>query len=156
MSYELKNLKEDYKKVGEKYNLPSFEELNRDFDVEKIDRESEVLLKHIRKVMMEKIVNSLSFLEMLLNPMNIPRMYMAYVNSMSESDRKVIGEIYSRFSELIVLSLEREVSYDEKDEAEIIKKILDSWRSSEKDIRKILQGVRKPVEKSKREKDYFG
>ena len=87
---DLKELKKHYEILSKKYKLPSFKELNEDFDIEKIDKESDILLKVVRKVMMEKIVNSLGFIEMLLNPMNSPRMYHAYLNSMSVEDKKAI------------------------------------------------------------------
>jgi len=156
MEYGIKELKENYEKLAKKHKLPGFDELNQNFDIEKIDRESRVLLKHVRKVVMEKIVNSLSFLEMLLNPMNVPRMYMVYVNSMRESDRKLVSEIYSQFSDLIVLSLDREVEYDEKKEAELIVKITSVWNKNKEEIKKILEGVKKPVSNEKVEKNYFG
>ena len=71
---ELKDLKKEYSDLAEKYKLPSFKELNENFEIEKIDKDTEILLRDVRKVMMEKIVNSLGFLEMFLNPMNAPRM----------------------------------------------------------------------------------
>jgi len=159
MEFELKDLKKEYEKFREKYKLPKFEELNQDFYIEKIEQESDVLLKHIRKIMMEKVVNSLSFLEMLLNPMNLPRMYMVYVNSMSEAEVKLIGEIYSKFSELIIFSLEREIDYDEKKEAELINEINRVWNKNKEGLNKILMNIRKPVNnenKEKKTKSYFG
>ena len=68
----LKELKKKYADLSKKYKLPNFVNLNEDFEVEKIERDTDLLLKAIRKVMMEKIVNSMSFLEMLLNPVNSP------------------------------------------------------------------------------------
>src|SRR3989344_3720844 len=120
---ELKDLKVNYGKVEAKYKLPSFKELNENFEIDKIDRESDTLLRVIRKVMMEKIVNSLGFLEMLLNPMNIPRMYLPFMKAMNFDDKKIIEKIYSEFSDLSMSSLESEVDYQEKMEAELIKKI---------------------------------
>jgi len=156
MGFELKDLKEEYRKFEKKYGLPGFEKINQDFDIEKIDKESEIFLKHVRKVMMEKVVNVLGFLEMLLNPMNAPRMYMVYVNSVSDEDRKKIGEIYNKLSELVLISLESEVEYHENNEAEVINKIFSVWNSVKNDLKGILSDMKKPSVNVRKEKNYFG
>ena len=76
---ELKELKNDFISVSKGYKLPSFEKLNEDFEVDKIDRKTDCLLRLIRKVMMEKVMNSLSFLDLLLNPVNAPRIYLSFM-----------------------------------------------------------------------------
>ncbi len=156
MGFELKDLKEEYRKFEKKYGLPEFEKINHDFDIEKIDKESEIFLKHIRKVMMEKVVNVLGFLEMLLNPMNAPRMYMVYVNSVSDEDRKKISEIYNKLSELVLISLESEIEYREKNESEVINKIFSVWNSVRNDLKGILDDMKKPSVNVRKEKNYFG
>ena len=55
---ELNDLRNDYSKLEVKHILPSFKELNESFEIDKIDKESDALLRVVRKVMMEKIVNS--------------------------------------------------------------------------------------------------
>ncbi|MBU0761220.1 MAG: hypothetical protein KJ600_02930 [Nanoarchaeota archaeon] len=154
---EFDELKDEYVKFVEKYNLPSFQELDEDFEVGKIDRESDTLLRAIRKVMMEKIVNSLGFMEMLLNPMNAPRMYLSYIRAMGDGDKKIINKIYVEFSELSVLSLEREIDYDEKAEAELIKKVFEVWGELKPDFRKMFANMKKPNnDLAKKERSYFG
>ena len=154
---DLKELKESYSKLESKYKLPSFKELNDNFEIDKIDRESDTLLRVIRKVMMEKIVNSLGFLEMLLNPMQIPRMYMPYIKVMNTDDKKIIEKIYGDFSELSMSSLESEIDYQEKVEAELIKKIFKRWQESKEGFRKIFLKIRNPGNgNSSRERSYFG
>ncbi len=150
-------LKKLYIPLGKKYKLESFEYLSDNFEIDKIDRETESLLRLIRKVMMEKIVNSVNFLEMLLNPVNAPRMYLSYARSLSQEDRKVIDEIYSALGEISLLSLDLEIDYAEKKEAEMINVIVSTWESCKPKFRKILSGVKKPASAvAKKEKSYFG
>ena len=59
---ELDKLKKEYSILKEKYKLPSFKEMDENFEIHKIERESNVLLKNVRKIMMEKIVSSLGFI----------------------------------------------------------------------------------------------
>ncbi len=154
---ELKDLKTHYEKLETKYKLPSFKDLNESFEIDKIERESDTLLRVIRKVMMEKIVNSLGFLEMLLNPMSIPRMYMSFIKAMNVEDKKLIEKIYNDFSELSLGSLECEVDYSEKVEAELIKKVFKKWQELKPEFRKIFSKIKLPVNNnSTRERSYFG
>ncbi|MBU0466253.1 MAG: hypothetical protein KJ718_01990 [Nanoarchaeota archaeon] len=154
---ELNELKKEYAKLAKTYGLPSFNETDKCFEISKIDKESDTLLRAIRKVMMEKIVNSLGFVEMLLNPMNAPRMYLAYIKSIGFEDKKAIEKIYGTFADLSVVSLEREVDYGEKEEAELIKKIIKTWNELKPEFRKILKNMKKPNnDLKKRERSYFG
>jgi len=154
---ELKELKKNYGVLAKKYKLPSFAELDGAFEIYKIDRESDTLLRDVRKHTMEKVVNSLGFVEMLLSGMNAPRMYYSYLKTMSPEDRKKLENVYSQFAELIVFSLELEVKYDEKSEAELIKKIFKVWDSVRGDFSFVLKNIRKPAANSvKKERSYFG
>src|SRR3989344_9240740 len=106
---EVKELKKKFEELEKKYKLPSFAELDDNFEIHKIDRESDALLRAVRKQMMEKIVNSVGFVEMLLSGVNAPRMYFSYIKVMSQEDRKGLENIYKEFSEFIIFSLELEV-----------------------------------------------
>ena len=157
MAFELSDLKKNYAVFEKKYKLPSFKDLNEDFEIEKIEKESDNLLRVIRKTMMEKIVNSLNFLEMLLNPVNAPRIYIVYINGMSIEDKKTIDNIYSSLGDLNLVSLSLEIKYNEKAEADGIKNIFEKWNSVKDDFSRIFSNMNKPVVNNiKREKTYFG
>jgi hypothetical protein len=153
---ELDELKKEYEPLGKKYGLPVFSELNNVFEIEKIERESEHLLKIVRKVMMEKIVQSLQFLEMLLNPMNAPRMYIPFVKSVTESDKKVLNDIYGKFAKLSIASLRLELDQGEEKEAELIKECFEVWKDTSGDFAGIIDKIGNPVEFQKKDKGYFG
>ncbi len=156
---EVKELKKLVETLEKKYKLPSFTELDQNFEIFKIDRESDTLLRSIRKQMMEKIVNSVGFVEMLLNPVNAPRMYFAYMKTITVDDKKTLEEIYKKFSELIISSLQAEVEYNEKTEADLVKEINKVWKENAKGFSRILENIRKPnnsVNLTKKERSYFG
>ena len=154
---EIEELRKEYLSLEKKYKLPSFQELNENFEIGKVDRDVGALLRAIRKAMMEKIVNSMSFVEMLLNPMHAPRMYHLYIRTMSAEDKKSIDKIYDEFSNISMLSLEREIDYSEKEEAELIKKVFAVWSNLKSEFRKILVNMKKPTDNSvKKERSYFG
>lgn len=153
---ELKELKKQYLECAKKHKLPSFAELNENFEVEKMDKDTDCLLRAVRKVMMEKLVNSLGFIEMMLNPVNAPRIYISYIRTMSAEDRQIIEGIYGKLGELSLQSLNLEIEYDEKKEAELIKRANEVWNAIKPDFKKILGNVKKPGVIIKKEKSYFG
>lgn len=153
---ELENLKKEYEKHAKKYKMPNFSNLNRDFEIEKLDKNSDNFLRGIRKIIMEKIVNSVSFLEMLMNPVNAPRMYFPYLSAMSMEDKKNIDNIYGILSSLIFDSLRLEVESEDEREAELIKSAFDRWNEIKPRFSLVLENVKKPTPLVKRARNYFG
>ena len=157
MEFDINKLKKEYEKYENKYSLPSFEKLNEDFEIGKIDKDVGAFLRSVRKTMMEKIINSLGFVEMFLNPMNVPRIYLPYLKTMDMEDKKIIEKLYNVLSELSLLSLEREIRYSEKGEAELIKKVFNSWNELKNDIDNIIKNIKNPkIDYGKKERSYFG
>jgi len=152
----LKELKKKYADLSKKYKLPNFVNLNEDFEVEKIERDTDLLLKAIRKVMMEKIVNSMSFLEMLLNPVNSPRMYHPFIRTMGNEDKSKIDSLYISFADLSLISLDLEIRSDEAKEAELISHVFKKWNELKPLFCELLSNVKKPRDFVKKERTYFG
>ena len=154
---ELKELKGKYGEYEKKYGLPSFAKLNEQFEIEKIEKESDIFLRVVRKTMMDKIVNSLSFLDMLLNPINAPRVYLNYIKSMNGKDKELLDNVYGIFSELSLACLPLELEYGEKNEAEMINRIYQQWEKIRPDFLEVLNRVHKPEKgEARKERSYFG
>jgi hypothetical protein len=153
---KLEELKKNYSILEKNYKLPSFKELNEDFGIEILRKGEELLLRSVRKVMLEKIVNSLGFVEMLLNPVNAPRMYFVYLKSVSAEDKKDLDKIYSVLSDIVLASSRLEIEYSEKGEAELINRIAKDWNSVKPLFVKVLEHMQNPVSSVQREKTYFG
>ena len=153
---ELDELKKRYAEHEKKFGLPDYKEMNDDFEIDKIDRDSDTFLRVIRKVMMEKIVNSMGFVDMLLNPVNAPRIYYSYIKSMSSEDKKIIEKIYSFLADISVASLALEIDSDDKKEAVLIKRTFQGWKAHKKEFEKIIANMNKPNSNIKKEKTYFG
>ncbi|MEK6928766.1 MAG: hypothetical protein AABW65_02320 [Nanoarchaeota archaeon] len=150
-------IKKKYGELAKEYKLPSFKELNDDFEIEEIEKNNENFLRTIRKFMMKKIFNSLEFLEMLGNPQNPPRLYLNYIMSISQEEKKENDVLYSSLGELILNSLSLEINPSEKKEAEAIKKIYSVWNSQKERFKKIIDKIQKPNNIiNKKEKTYFG
>lgn len=156
-SVDISELRKRYDALAKKYSLPGFDALNADFEIEKVPHESLTLLRAVRKAMIEKVFNVLNFLEMLLNPVNAPRMYLPYVKSMSAEEHSSIEAAYSTLSEVALRALPREVDYSEKREAAMIKEIIKAWQLAQPPLRAIMQYLTVPPTNAvKKEKSYFG
>lgn len=157
---DLKNFKVKYAVLQKKYKLPSFEELNENFEIYKgRGKDEDCLLRGIRKSMIEKIVNALGFFDMLLSGMNAPRIYMNYIKTMTAEDRKTIEKIYTLFGEVSMASMALEIEYSEKDEAKLIADLNRVWNSVKKDFKGVVGNIRSTPESNnniRKEKSYYG
>lgn len=156
---ELPELKSSYNKLSEIYSLPEFKLLNETFEIERIDRDSDILLRRIRKMMMDRIIGYARFMEMLINPSQTPFPLMTSARSMGSEIKEIVNKVYRNFVELELNSLKEEVEYNEQQEAVLILKIYNNWISNLPDLKKIMESIEagwvseKP---SKKERNYFG
>ena len=155
----LGNLKNEYKKLQERYGLPTFEELNKDFQIEKAtEHETDFLLREIRKFIAERFFNYLSFMESLLNPVNVPMFIFSIVKTFDVKEKERLTEIYKKLAKVEVELIELDIQYNEEKEAEFIKNAFSLWQEVKEDVSKIVSVIKKnwdnETEASK--KDYFG
>lgn len=156
---ELKDFKVEFKKIAKKHKIPSFDELNECFEIDRIERDTDFLLREVRKTMMEKVVSYIRFLEMMLNPAQAPPMFLMFIKTLKEEDVKNLQKVYEKFIEVELLALRLEVDYSEDGEAKSIQKIFDMWNLQKKDLGKILDVMErnwKSVGTEKKERGYFG
>ena len=105
MAFDFEVFRKQYDALAKQHALPSFAIMNNDFELEKISQESTTISRVVRKTMMEKVFNILTFLEMLLNPVNAPRAYIPYIKTMTLEDRKTIDALYGIFGTLTLRAL---------------------------------------------------
>jgi hypothetical protein len=151
------DLKKEYEKYEKKFKLPTFKSINEDFEVDKIEYIGDCFLRQIRKSMIEKVVNSVNFLEMLLNPVNAPRIYYGYLKSISVEDKQYIEDLYTNLGQLSVDSLSLEIDYSDAKEAALIKNLFKVWNDLKPKFRQIITHIKNPEKmEAKKEKSYFG
>jgi len=145
---ELKDLKKNYEELVKRHKIPSFKELNEEFEIDRIERESDCPLRSVRKAMMDKIVKYIQFVEMLLNPAQAPPMFMMFVKNVNEKDKKSLEKIYENFIKLELSSLRLEIDYNEKNEALLVKKISETWGRSKLELRLVIEMMERNWNKS--------
>lgn len=159
MGEKLDGLKKEYKKLQEKYKLPSYQQLNEEFDIEKVqEQETDTLLREIRKVIMDKAIAYLRFVELLLNPSNAPMFFFALLKGLESADKKTLEDIYTRLGRLEIEVIDVDNDYSEKAEAEFIIHILKEWQGIKEDMRRVSKALKSGWEKKseKKEKSYLG
>ncbi len=157
--YDLNEVKVQYKKLQERYNLPNFELMNQEFSIEKIaDSETEILTREIRRYIADKIFNYLRFIETLLNPANAPMFIFSVIKSMSSDDKKKLTDIYVKLSEIDLELIKLDIESSESKDAEFIGKVYYSWQNIKKELIPILSKLKnvKDNEEDKSSSRYFG
>ncbi|MEK6873080.1 MAG: hypothetical protein AABW90_03650 [Nanoarchaeota archaeon] len=156
--HSIEELKEKYKKLQTKYNLSEFTELNKLFDIEEIDPETEFLLKKIRGAISEKIIGYLRFIDIILNPSNAPIFFFRLVKKLNGTDRDSLTKIYEKLEKFEIRAIALDIEYSEKDESEFIKDILKAFdRELKKDFLTIIEKLKSEEESSKKiNGSYFG
>ncbi len=156
--FDLEQLKKDYKEIEKKHKLPSFEELNEDFDIEKIEDESDFLLREVRKKIAEKVVSYLRFVELLLNPSNAPIFFFALVKGLNINDKRLIEGIYKKLVayEIEVIGLDN--LYNEEKEIKFILDVYEDWGKIKRNLDELVEKLKKCWDKKSEriDKDYFG
>ncbi len=157
--FNLEKLKLDYKELQQKYGLPTFENLNHDFYIEKIaDSETEILTREIRRFIADKVYNYIRFCETLLNPANAPMFIFSMIKSLAQEDREKLSNIYGKLSEINMELVRLDLEFSEKEDADFIKKTHESWKGIKSELVLIIRKLKNSKDKKedKSSSGYFG
>jgi len=154
----LESLKKQYEELKQKYNLPEFSELNKLFDIEEIDTETEFLLKKIRITVSEKITAYIRFIEIILNPSSAPIFFFKLVKKLDGDDKENLANIYEKLGNFELENISLDLDYSEKKEAEFITNIYDTINNQiKRDFIIIIEKLKNGEENSKKiNGSYFG
>ena len=155
----LEELRKEYGVFREKYDLPEFSDMNKAFDIEEIDSDTEFLLRKIRRAVSERVAGYLRFVEVILNPSNAPMFFFKLIKKLGEEDKKQLTEIHEDLGKFELEVIKLDLNYDEEKEVEFIKKIYDVF--NEKVSKKLLDVAEKMgngvgKEKKVESESYFG
>jgi hypothetical protein len=151
------HFEEDYNKLS--YDLPDLSKLKEDFDVEKVyDKDSEFLLRSIRRVMTEKLSSYSQFFETLMNPSGPPMFIYTLIRGMELKEKESVKEIYNKLSKIQIKSIKLDTIYSEEGEAKFIIETMKAWQDMKKNIYDLVEKMEKNHEGGKEvsTRDYFG
>lgn len=153
---EIKKIYLDYSK---KFNLPEINLLMEDFDIVKfLDKDSEFLLRDIRRGMGEKITAYLHLFETFVNPSSPPVFVFSFLKNLSQKEKEMIRSIYKELTRLQIQAMKLDTIYDEEKESQYISHAAKKWIELKKEIFDLISLFEKEFEKNveEKEKSYFG
>ena len=125
---DLEKLKKNYEFKKILFSLPEYEEMAKEFEIEKVsEKETEFLLREIRRVMVEKISAYIHLFETILSPSSGSLLIFSILKNLTEDDKKRIREIYKRLTKIQISSIKLDTSYSENSESDFIKEINALW-----------------------------
>jgi len=155
----LSDLKKNYEKLQKKYSLPSFDDLNRDFYIERVsDVETDYILREVRKFISDRYSNYMRFVEAILNPVNAPMFVFSIIKILGKEDKKQLEGIYTRFMQIELDLIELDIQSSELREAEFIKKSFKEWQEFKKSMATVFETIKKNngTKPEKNNGNYFG
>ena len=155
---ELDQIKGIYLKLQKKYSLPSFEQLNEEFDIGKSDFNQDTILRDVRKSMVNKFFAILSFTELLLNPTGGSMFYMFLVKGVNSKEKEILNKLFEELGDIEIDSFGLDINYNEKEEAKFIIEKSKEWQEIKKELAQVLDSLKKNwgSRATKKEKTYFG
>jgi hypothetical protein len=141
-SCTLDSLKGAYEEFRKKYDLPEFYELNKLFDIEDIDVDTDFLLRRIRRIIAERITGYSRFVDIILNPSNAPVFFFKLLKKLDSKDKDVLSRMYEILGNIEIEILSLDLDYSEEKESIFIKKI---YKLFDKEIRMSFLGIVKKL-----------
>ncbi len=133
---------EDYKKF--EFELPDLRKLKEDFDVEKVyDKDSEFLLRSIRRVVSEKITAYSQLFETLMNPSSPPMFIYSLIRNLEEKDKELVKNVYSQLTKIQISAIKLDTIYSEKGEAKFILDTFNAWQDVKEDVYALFDRLEK-------------
>ncbi len=154
----MKNIKEEYTKIKTKFNLPNFEEVDKEFELYRIDIDkTSILTKEILRTIISRLINFINTLDPIVNTPPQSLHALIEINNLSDDDKREIFVFYKRLSILIHEALVAEIA-TEKESAQFIMKIWKQWPEIRKKemtfLKKIAEAWQKEEEKDESLKGY--
>ena len=155
----LEEFKEDYLEIQKKYDLPSFDEFNQDFHIEKLaDVETDYLIREIRKMVTDKFANYLRFVEAFLHPSSSPMFVLSIVKLINIDDKKMLVNIYEKLAKCEMKIVELDLEFLEDKDAEFVRDSFVLWQEIKKDLLIFVRKIERDwdIKPEQNGKNYFG
>jgi len=157
----LELLKESYEVLRKEYDLPEFENMNKDFQIEKIQEEdTELLIREIRKYVSDKFSTYLRFIETLLQPTNAQMFVFSMLKTFEAEDTEKLKKNYKKLAQKEIDIIELDLDFNLDKEIIFIKSAFDLWQKVKAELLEIISTVKKGWNDNSDVKDrsqnYFG
>lgn len=151
-------IKSSYEKLGKKYKLPLFDAVNSELEISEIESD-EFLLRKIRKKISELVDSTAEHIGSLLQPSADSLADMHECRFFTDKDKKRMVELYKKLMTLSRVSLEAEISKDDKTDAALVKDFFRQWPELKKEALYFIKKMKSCWEKEteiEEKLEYFG
>lgn len=157
---KLSDFEKLYSDMQKKHGLPAFKDMNYDFDIGKIKRDSGNLLRDIRRMMVEKIVYYIKLVEIMVNPSQASPIMLMLLKEINSEDKKTIDLILDSFVELEIEAHKLDIKSNENEEAKLVNKVYSVWNGKREQVLSLIKMLernfaKKPQVSNKKGRDYF-
>jgi len=143
-------LKKEYEKLREEYDLPSFKDINKEFEISVIDLEKvNSFSKAILRVMCSKMSIFLQYVEPVINPSPQGLHAFIEVENTTNDEKKEIFTFYKDLSHKYHKAFALELVEEKDLVIEEIKNIWEYWSTVKNDFKKMGEIIRKSWEREK-------
>ena len=136
------SVKEEYVKLAKKYKLPSFEELEKNFQISEIeDSKSRNLLISIRKKMCEKLNYFMEILKNIVQP-DSDSVVLYEASAFSRDEKAQIFNLFKKFMLIKRESLGLDIESCDEEEAKFISKLYNEWNADKKFLLNVVKRMK--------------
>jgi len=141
------DFEEHYGELKSRYDLPTFEALAQDFDIEKIaEKETGFLAREIRRAINEKITAYIHLFETLINPTTPPMFVFKILKNLSTKEKESAQEFYKVLSKTQIKVMKLDTIYSEKEEVKFINETFKIWQEIKSQIHTLFESFEKNFE----------
>jgi hypothetical protein len=158
----MKELKQRYGKLAEKYNLPLFEELDQDFEILYFKELFEISkpLAFVRRRIYDKIGWVCSMIQTLMQPNPGSPISIEEASFFTKEEKQDFIKLLKQMMYFERLSIHLDVESTEQEDADFIKETTKKWKEIKPKIKEITnqlnKGWKKETEKKTKNHNYLG
>lgn len=155
------NLKEEYEGFKKNFKIPSYEELDKEFELLYVTKLEEIKfpLRFVRRRMNDKIAWFCNMLQNIIQPNPGSLISLEESKFFSDEDRTKMISLLKELMYMERESLTLDINYDEKKDVEYINNVFNKWTKLKKEVAYISDilknGWKKEIKKAEKE-EYFG
>jgi hypothetical protein len=142
----------EYNKIKQK--LPSFDELNNDFEIAAITDKA-FPLRAIRRKIMEKVLKYMTILESVIQPeTHFTDLYES--KFFSENERHEILILYKKLKQFERETYEIALNEDDKDNSDFINSFFSEWKAMKKQLVPLIKKLKNSWKEESKDREVIG
>ena len=148
-----------FEEIIAKHGLPSFEELDKEFEIGTVEMPCAFLSRAIRMKIIERIDSYAKFLDEFLYHPDNSYATMYELKAFTEADREKLFDLFGKLMLVDRINMELNLELSEEKDIEFIKRVFHSWAEMKKDLLEMARKMRKVWETDRKDDEiisYFG